>query len=112
MKYKNVDTGEVWTLEEVKEAYEDFKHEIADEAKSFEDYLDDMLDMGRRKEGGLEEIEAMWVADRCTGSFIEKVDSIAAGMAIIKQFEDEDRANGDYTPDFYEIVDQDHCSIA
>ena len=57
MKYRNIDTGEIWTLEEVKEAYEDFKSEISDETNSFEDYLDDLLDMGRRKEGGLEEID-------------------------------------------------------
>lgn len=53
----------------------------------------------------------LWVADRSTGSFIEMVNSIQEGMDVIERFETEDKENGDYTPDFYCIVDEDHCLV-
>lgn len=38
MKYRNINTGEIWTLEEIKEAYEQFKHETS---LSFEETMED-----------------------------------------------------------------------
>ena len=35
-KYRNLDTGEVWTLEEIKQAYDQFRHETT---LSFEDTM-------------------------------------------------------------------------
>ena len=56
-KFRNIDTNEIWTLDEVKEAYEQFKYEISDEPADFEDYLDDLLAQGRAGTGGLVEVE-------------------------------------------------------
>ena len=57
MKYRNVDTGEVFTLEELKELYEQFKWEISDNPVDFEEYLEDLLNQGRAGIGGLVEVE-------------------------------------------------------
>ena len=61
MKYRNLDTNEIWMLEEIKEAYEQFKQDISNETmfeiKTVEDYINYLLDLGRRKEGGLEEVD-------------------------------------------------------
>lgn len=56
-KFRNIDTNEIFTLEEVRESYEQFKYEISDEPVSFEDYLDDLLDQGRQGIGGLVEVD-------------------------------------------------------
>ena len=53
--YLVFDTGEIWTEKEIKEAYEQFKDEM--KYDSFEDYMDEMLRMGKNREGGLIEIE-------------------------------------------------------
>lgn len=58
--YMNLDTGETYTLEEVKKLYEDFQNEM--EHDSFEEFLDTMLEMGREKTGGLIEIEQSQIA--------------------------------------------------
>ena len=52
--YRNFDTGEIFTEEEVREAYELFSEETPDE--TFEIYMERMLEQGRQKTGGLEEI--------------------------------------------------------
>ena len=52
--YKDFDTGEEYTIEELKAIYNQFKDEM--QYDSFEDYMDKMLDLGRRKVGGLVEI--------------------------------------------------------
>ena len=53
--YMDFDTGEKYTLDELKVIY----HQQEDEMQydSFEDYLEKMLDLGRQKIGGLIEIE-------------------------------------------------------
>ena len=53
--YMDFDTGEEYTLEELKTIYNQFKDEM--QYDSFEDYLEKMLDLGRQKIGGLVEIE-------------------------------------------------------
>lgn len=55
--YRNIDTNEVYTLEEVKESYEKFKWEISDNPVDFEEYLENMLNQGRAGTGGLVEVE-------------------------------------------------------
>lgn len=47
---------------------------------------------------------AIVVADREAGIIIEEVDSVEEGMDLIEQLEREDRENGNYTPDFYEVA--------
>ena len=57
--YMDFSTGELWTLDEVREQYELFKHELPDnyECGSFEDYLHCQLILGRNRVGGLIEEE-------------------------------------------------------
>lgn len=53
----------------------------------------------------------LYVADRETGTFIELVKSVEAGKELIRQFEEQDKADGTYTEDFYTIVDAFHCEV-
>ena len=55
MRYKDFDTGEEYTLDELKATYKQFENEM--QYDNFEDYLEKMLDLGRQKIGGLVEIE-------------------------------------------------------
>lgn len=55
MRYKDFDTGEEYTLDELKATYKQFENEM--QYDSFEDYLEKMLDLGRQKIVGLVEIE-------------------------------------------------------
>ena len=55
MRYKDFDTGEEYTIDELKVTYKQFENEM--QYDSFEDYLEKMLDLGRQKIGGLVEIE-------------------------------------------------------
>ena len=51
--YMNFDTGVFWTEDEVRQLYEQFRSEDFD---SFDDYLEQMLDLGKQFEGGLVEL--------------------------------------------------------
>lgn len=53
----------------------------------------------------------LYTADRETGSFIEEVNSLDDGLTLIKEYEEADKADGTYTPNFYDVVNEDHCSI-
>lgn len=53
----------------------------------------------------------IYVADSETGTFIEEVKNIESGLKKIKEFEESDKEDGIYEPDFYELVDEDHCSL-
>jgi len=57
--YRNIDTNEIWTLEEIKEAYEQTKWDTYPDGDfpEFEDYLDELLAQGRAGTGGLVEVE-------------------------------------------------------
>jgi hypothetical protein len=55
MRYMDFDTGEKYTLDELKAIYKQFEDEM--QYDSFEDHLEKMLDLGRQKIGGLVEIE-------------------------------------------------------
>lgn len=52
-----------------------------------------------------------WTADRETGTFIDCFDTIEEAKMAIKEYEAEDKANGDYSYDFYKVVDEDHCVV-
>lgn len=45
------------------------------------------------------------VRDREAGNIIEQVESIEAGKNLIKEFEAQDKEDGTYTEDFYEVAD-------
>lgn len=53
----------------------------------------------------------IYVADRETGTFIESVNSIKEALNLISEYESEDKESGVYTEDFYDIVNENHCTI-
>lgn len=65
--YKDLNTGETYTLEEIREGFEQFKDEMTrwdcaedkevPRYESFEDYMDEMLRLGRERIGGYVEVE-------------------------------------------------------
>lgn len=59
--YKNFDTGFYFTLEELKHDFDQYNCEIENRYASFEDFLDEMLSLGRQKIGGFEEVVLQWV---------------------------------------------------
>lgn len=58
-----------------------------------------------------EEKQRIFTADRETGTFIDEAATIEEARRLIEGYEQEDRENGEYTADFYNIVDQNHVSI-
>lgn len=60
--YKNIDTGAEWTEKEIRKQFEMFQYDNVDEEgkpkyADFEEFMDAMLEEGRRSTGGLIEIE-------------------------------------------------------
>lgn len=53
----------------------------------------------------------IYVADRETGTFIEEVKTIADGKKLIEKFEDIDRNENTFTPNFYNLVNEYHETI-
>ena len=51
------------------------------------------------------------IRDSESGNTIESTDSLTEAVQIIKRFEAEDRKEGQYTPDFYEVYDPDRQEI-
>lgn len=45
------------------------------------------------------------IRDREAGNVIDCAETWAAAVKLVKAYEDEDKRDGTYTPDFYEIVD-------
>lgn len=56
MMYKNFDTGELWTEEEIREEYE-AEESLRENHETFEAYLEHLLDLGRQKCGGIVEAD-------------------------------------------------------
>ena len=56
-------------------------------------------------------MQMLYTADKETGTFIDQVVSIEQGLKMIAIYEWEDKGTGNYTPDFYDIVDENHCSV-
>lgn len=52
-----------------------------------------------------------WTAERETGEFIDGFNSIDEAAEEISRYEEDDRKEGTYTPDFYDIVNEDHDSV-
>ena len=66
--YMALDTGEVFTEDEIRKEYDLFKHELS--YNTFDDYMEEMLSMGRNREGGLVEAKryVVWFTDALTGA--------------------------------------------
>lgn len=47
------------------------------------------------------------VRDREAGNIIDRFDTEEEAIAALEEYEDEDRADGTYTEEFYEVVDED-----
>lgn len=45
-----------------------------------------------------------WIRDREAGNRITWCDTLEEAEELVRVYEDEDREDGTYTPDFYEIV--------
>ena len=53
----------------------------------------------------------IFTADRETGTIIDQFETIENAMKAINDYEEIDMKNGDYTPDFYDIVNEDNISL-
>ena len=53
----------------------------------------------------------LYVSDRETGTFIDEVESVDEGLKLIEEYETTDREDGNYTPDFYDVVNEEHSSV-
>lgn len=53
----------------------------------------------------------LYTADRETGTFIDEVESLEAGERLIAEYEEDDKAEGTYQADFYDVVNEDHKSV-
>lgn len=60
----------------------------------------------------MEKAMKIYTACRETGDFIEECKSIEEAIDTIKLYEFEDKANDEFVEGFYDIVDENHCSIA
>lgn len=54
MTYRNIDTNEIWTKEEIEEIYNS-EANLLEEYETFEEYLEHLLDLGRQGVGGVVE---------------------------------------------------------
>ncbi len=52
-----------------------------------------------------------YTADRETGTIIDEFKTIALALEAIDDYEEQDREDGTYEPNFYDIVDEDHCHV-
>ena len=50
--YKNIDTGESWTADEIREIYE-AEESLKEQYSTFEQYLEYLLELGKQKTGGI-----------------------------------------------------------
>lgn len=48
--YKDLNTGETWTKEEIREQFEMFRYEMETEYADFDEYLDEKIKAGDLKE--------------------------------------------------------------
>lgn len=53
-RYMNLDTGEIWTEEEIRFEY-NREQNLQETYSSFKKYLEYLLDLGKQKIGGIEE---------------------------------------------------------
>ena len=53
----------------------------------------------------------LYTADREIGTFICQVESIEEGKRLIEEYEIVDKILLEYKEDFYDIVDENHCSV-
>lgn len=52
-----------------------------------------------------------YTANKETGMFIDKFETVTEALNAIRQYETDDKAEGLYEPDWYDVVDERHCSV-
>lgn len=57
------------------------------------------------------EVEKFYTSNRETRTFIDCFENIGSAKFAIRAYEANDRANGVYEEDFYDVVDKDHTSV-
>ena len=94
--YKNFDTGEIWTREELEHEYNLYKEEMR--FSDFEEYLEEMLGLGRQKTGGFVEYEPFAVINQdkdgdCFDEwFSTKEEALDAALATWQHLTDREKA--------------------
>ena len=58
-----------------------------------------------------EEKMKFFTANRETGTFIDEFDTYEEAKKAIEEYEEQDKTDGIYEADFYEIEDENHCPI-
>lgn len=53
----------------------------------------------------------LYTSNRATGSIIDKVETISEGKMLIALYEKEDKRNGNYQPNFYDLIDINRTSV-
>ena len=53
----------------------------------------------------------IFTADRETGTLIEEFATVEEARKAIKAYEEKDKAEGIFEENFYDVVDEDHCTI-
>lgn len=53
----------------------------------------------------------LYTADKETGTFIEEVATINEGLKLIAEYEETDKMDGSYEPNYYDIVNNNHESV-
>ena len=53
----------------------------------------------------------LYTADKETGTFIEKVNSIEEGKNLILAYEQQDKLENTFEPNFYDIVNEEHETV-
>lgn len=53
----------------------------------------------------------IYTADKEAGNIIEECKSIKDALQKIKEYEEEDKNNGCYKPNFYDVVNEENCSM-
>lgn len=109
--FMNIDTGELWTEDEIRRAYADFQTEIVGEDEddgneypTFASYLEHLLSMGQQRTGGIAEVTGYVVRDREAGNVVERFDSLEEAETALRGYEESDKSEGIYEADFYEVA--------
>lgn len=53
----------------------------------------------------------LYTADKKIGTFIDRVPTVEEGLRLIDLYEKEDREWDQYEENFYDVVDENHCSV-
>lgn len=52
-----------------------------------------------------------YTADKETGTIIDEFDTLEEAIAEIKKYEEIDKIEGTYEDEFYDVVNEDRCSL-